>query len=107
MPQKLPPTEHAVFYHIFQVHLQAVLWKGLTSTALDPSSYGWHTVNECYTPNLSDRPPVPDELLNVIRCRLTVSLHCAHAGEMVCRVLLHVLAAMVSRAVMLTLPLCG
>ena len=40
-PERLPPTERAVFFHSFRVHHQVIVWIKLSNNDLDPKQWGW------------------------------------------------------------------
>ena len=69
LPQKLPPTEHTALFHVLRVRLQVMMWKKLSTAGFDPSLWGWQIDDGHYEPIMSDHPPAPDELLNVVRCK--------------------------------------
>jgi hypothetical protein len=69
LPERLPPTENAAFFHSLRVHLQVLQWSMLSSDVLDPSSWGWkRSESGLYEPIAMEQEPAPAELLKVIRC---------------------------------------
>ena len=68
IPEKLPPTEGAVKYHSLRAHLQIVIWKTLSTTALDALKWGWEVKDGKFVPIATDTPVAPDSLLKFIRC---------------------------------------
>jgi len=68
LPEKLPPTERAAFYHCLRVHLQVVTWMTLGSTNIEPTEWGWKNEGGRLTPIATDLEPAPEDLLKVIRC---------------------------------------
>ena len=66
LPQTLPPTSAAARYHSRRVYLQVQQWKG--NNSLQPVDWGWKTYNDNLVPIMTDLPPAPQDLLNVIRC---------------------------------------
>jgi len=73
-PERLPPTERAVFFHILRVHLQAVQWHLLSTEALQPCEWGWQLVDgKGLRPVLTDKKCAPDKLTKVIFCKCKMS----------------------------------
>jgi len=68
LPEKLPPTERAAYYHCLRVHFQVVVWTTLGSTDIEPSEWGWKMEGGRLTPIATDLEPAPSDLLKVIRC---------------------------------------
>jgi len=68
-PQKLPPTERAVYFHSLRAHLQTVVWKYLRTGDLDPLQWGWHLENGQLCPTMTDINAAPESLANIIRCK--------------------------------------
>ena len=73
-PQTLPPTSAATKYHSLRVYHQVQVWKG-NEVAVPPEQWGWKVVNGLMVPVLSDLPPAPQELLEVIRCSCKTGCH--------------------------------
>ena len=46
-PERLPPTENAIKYHSYRVHLQVLKWMGVD---LDELKLGWRKENEILVP---------------------------------------------------------
>ena len=67
--EKLPPTERASHFHSLRVHYQAVVWKELDMSVLDPLHWGWTVVDGKLSPVMTDIPAAPEELLKFIRCK--------------------------------------
>ena len=67
-PEKLQPSEHAGYFHVLRVHLQAVEWKTLSCHTLLPANWGWKQDGDHFVPVTTDLPVTPDEILNVVRC---------------------------------------
>ncbi|XP_065652097.1 uncharacterized protein LOC136079741 [Hydra vulgaris] len=68
-PEKLPPTDHAAYFHGLRVHLQVVEWQMLDeSFNLDPKEWGWKLDNGCLLPIPTDKEVAPPNILKVIRC---------------------------------------
>ena len=63
----LPPTSATSKYHSLRVYLQIQDWKG--NTQLDPLKWGWKLVDGKLVALLTDLPPAPKELLEIIRCK--------------------------------------
>ncbi|KAK6191116.1 hypothetical protein SNE40_002860 [Patella caerulea] len=66
-PHALPPTSAAVKYHSLRVYLQVQTWMSNTCT-LSPDQWGWKSVQGKLVPVLTDLPPAPQELLDIVRC---------------------------------------
>lgn len=41
MPERLPATKNAAYFHSLRVHLQVIQWLKLSTDVLDPSEWGW------------------------------------------------------------------
>ena len=41
LPENLPPTERALTFHAYRVHLQVAQWKALSLDCLNPLEWGW------------------------------------------------------------------
>ena len=39
IPERLPPTERAAYFHVLRVHLQVVQWKTLMVTDINPQAW--------------------------------------------------------------------
>ena len=65
-PEPLPQTESATNYHSMSTYLHTIIWMG-TSEDMDPRERGWKEGGK-YIPLLTDNPPTPEFLLNIIRC---------------------------------------
>ena len=68
IPEALPPTERATYYHALRVHYQVAQWKCLSLDVLEPCDWGWFTNNGKLFPTMTDQEPAPASLLNYIRC---------------------------------------
>ena len=66
-PRNLPPTMAAAKYHSLRVYLQICQWKD-SDCDLEPTSWGWTISESGMVPIMTDLPPAPESLLNVIRC---------------------------------------
>ena len=66
-PEILPPTHAAGMYHSLRVYHQIQVWKG--NTTLNPENYGWKLSKGYLVAITTDKPPAPDSLLKVIRCK--------------------------------------
>jgi len=64
--QSLPPTSAAKFHNL-RVYYQVQDWKG--NTSLLPEDWGWQLQGGQLLPVLTDLPPAPPVLLDVIRCK--------------------------------------
>ena len=67
-PECLPPTERAMTFHAYRVHLQVAQWKTLDLDCLNPLKWGWYLKNRIMTPEKTDQEPATERLLQVIRC---------------------------------------
>ena len=66
-PQSLPPTSASTRYH--SMH-QIEIWRNLVDpTERDATAFGWDLIGNILHPSYTDKPPTPDELLNVIVCK--------------------------------------
>ena len=69
----MPPTKNAAHYHGLRVHLQIIEWKMLDESAnLNPEEWGWKIENGCFSPNTTDNPIPPDDVLKVIRWQILI-----------------------------------
>ena len=51
VPEKLPPTEDAAYYHGLRVHHQIMTWSLLEeNTRFDPLNWGWEVNNGSLVP---------------------------------------------------------
>lgn len=50
-PERLPPTENAIKYHSYRVHLQVMKWMGVD---LDELKWGWRKKNNTLVPVKTD-----------------------------------------------------
>ena len=70
-PKKLPPTEHAAWFHGLRVHLQIIQWKMLHEELnLDPRKWGWELENCILSPTPTDKEVAPPNTLQVIRSNM-------------------------------------
>ena len=68
-PATLPPTERATHYHSLRVHLELVKTYTLSHQCnLNPLDWGWQRSGSRLVPIMTDLPPAPKSLLDVIRC---------------------------------------
>ena len=68
LPEKLPPTERAGFYHSLRVHLQVMQWATLNTSVMEATDWGWKLEGKMLMPIPTDLEPAPEDLLKVIRC---------------------------------------
>ena len=74
MPLKvtsLPPTQQNLFLHILRAHLQTILAKAANQVAppkLHITKYGWEIKDNIPVPSISDRPPGPKDLMDMVKC---------------------------------------
>ena len=64
-PENPPPTIAAAKYHSYRVFHQVQAWKGVN---LDPKDWGLIVKGNLLLPIGTKRPPVPDDLLKLIKC---------------------------------------
>ena len=67
-PNTLPPTSAAVKHHSMRVYLQVHKWKS-NGLHLSPEQWGWKVTDGVMMPTLTDLPPAPQKILEVIRCK--------------------------------------
>lgn len=60
--EMLPSTASAVKYYSFRCYYQILAWIGKPEL-VDACSWGWFVRDNEYFPNVSDSPPVPQDLL--------------------------------------------
>ena len=72
-PQKLPPTEKAVYFHSLRVHLKVTIWDKLTYDYLDPKLLGWKLEGSAFTPVMTDMNTAQDSLLKIIQYKYKLS----------------------------------
>jgi hypothetical protein len=68
---KLPPTQGAWIEHIRRAHVQANIWHQdmvLNSTCLNPLILGWRKLDNKLLTVLSQVPPAPVSVLQLVRC---------------------------------------
>ena len=51
-PERLPPTEDAIKYHSFRVHLQIMQW---LDSEVEPTEWGWRTEDNILVPIMTDK----------------------------------------------------
>lgn len=72
-PEKLPPSERAVYYHGLRSHYQIMLWSILEEDFNIPAiEWGWQMKNNMITPVMTDKEIAPENLTKVIRCKCKV-----------------------------------
>ena len=64
--KSLPPTSSAAKFHSFRVFYQVQLWTG--NQELQPCDWGWKETDGTLMPVMTDKPPAPETLLQVVRC---------------------------------------
>jgi hypothetical protein len=74
---RLPPTEDAANLHAMRVHLQAVVWGTLGTTALLPTDWGWRLQSGFLHPIPMIQKPGPPELMKVIYCNCKSDKACS------------------------------
>jgi hypothetical protein len=67
-PRTLPPTSAAAKYHSLRVYQQVQVWLGNDGQDVPADQWGWKVSDGRMVPILTDNPPAPQELLQVIRC---------------------------------------
>ena len=69
-PENLPPTSAATKYHSLRTYHQVQVWKGRDD--LDAQNWGWAVKGNRLLAVHTDRPPAPDRLLKVVRCKCKI-----------------------------------
>ena len=69
LPEKLPPTPRAAYYHSLRVHLQFVTWESMGEINLDLLDWGWKLNGNSLVPIMTDLDPAPSHLLQFVRCK--------------------------------------
>ena len=54
-PSKLPPTERAARFHSLRSYLQVCQWKLLLKCSIDPTNWGWKTIDHQLVPIMTDK----------------------------------------------------
>ena len=68
---KLPPTQGAWIEHIRRAHVQDNIWRQdmvLHPACLDPLTLGWRSIDNKLLTVLSQVPPAPDSVMQLVRC---------------------------------------
>jgi hypothetical protein len=65
--KSLPPTSDSATFHSLRVYYQCQKWMSET-VDIDPTDWGWEIKRGKLCPILMELPPVPEKLLNIIRC---------------------------------------
>lgn len=74
LPEQLPPTERAAYFHLLRVHLQVAQWESLTTEVpMAVEDWGWKKDQGMYSPIDTDQNAAPDDLLTVISCKCKTS----------------------------------
>ena len=75
--EKLLPTQGAIIQHTLRAHYQAHIWARdilAEPTVLDPVGLGWSKDgNGKYIPTLSDLPPAPEAVVELVKCNCVAS----------------------------------
>ncbi|KAK6176045.1 hypothetical protein SNE40_014406 [Patella caerulea] len=66
--QSLPPTSNAAQFHSLRVYLQCQYWLNKSVIDMNPTAWGWTTVNKNLLPIEMSQQPAPDFLLKIIHC---------------------------------------
>ena len=66
-PENLPPTSSATRYHSLRVFHQIQVWKGRND--LPAENWGWAVKGNRLLAVHTDKPPAPERLLKVVRCK--------------------------------------
>ena len=74
--ENLPPTQATLKYHTLRAHCQALIWHNAV-IAQQPipnvTEYGWDVEGQVYSPHISDKPPAPLAVLELVKCTCTTS----------------------------------
>ena len=73
IPEKLPPTERAAYFHCLRVFHQVQEWSSLNGYNFSAINWGWRIFNDILVPIMTDEPAAADELLNILRCNCQMS----------------------------------
>ena len=70
LPENLPPTERALTFHAYRVHLQVSQWKALSLSldCLNPLEWGFQK-DGIIAPVMTDQEPAQEKLLCFVRCK--------------------------------------
>ena len=74
---KLPPTQEAWIEHIRRAHVQANIWcqdMALHPACLDPLTFGRRSIDNKLLTVLSQIPPAPDSVMQLVRCNCEKSM---------------------------------
>ena len=66
-PENLPPTSAATRYHSLRTYHQIQVWKGRND--LPAEHWGWTVKGSRLLAVHTDKPPAPERLLKVVRCK--------------------------------------
>ena len=72
VPEKLPPTVRAAYYHGLRCHYQIIQWSMIDNFEIQPSEWGWKLENGVLSPVMTDEAIAPPSLMKVIRCKCKV-----------------------------------
>lgn len=75
--EKLPPTKAALNQHILRAHYQAMVWLFADTANPNlppPTNYGWNEEGGDYVPKVSDLPPAPSAVIELVKCGCRKSL---------------------------------
>ncbi|MEW8547735.1 MAG: hypothetical protein AB2693_29860 [Candidatus Thiodiazotropha sp.] len=70
-PENLPPTSAATRYHSLRTYHQIQVWKGRNDLLAE--DWGWAVKGNRLLAVHTDRPPAPEKLLKVVRCKCKAS----------------------------------
>jgi hypothetical protein len=79
-PQSLPPTSAAAKFHSMRAYYQTQVWRG--NDRLLATEWGWYIEDGQLLPILTDLPPAPNTVLEMVRCNCKAD--CA-SGRCSCR----------------------
>lgn len=75
--EKLPPTKAALNQHILRAHYQAMVWLFADTANPNlppPTNYGWNEEGGDYVPKVTDLPPAPSAVIELVKCGCGKSL---------------------------------
>ena len=80
---ELPATAATLKYHILRGRYQALLWScDADSEMLSQLEHGWKIDNDCFILVISDQPPAPEAITELVKCGCGVrkcgSLSCSY-----------------------------
>lgn len=72
LPEKLPPTERAAYFHGLRAHYQIIKWSLIDDFEIAAVDWGWKERDGMLVPIMTDKEIAPETLTKVIRCNCKV-----------------------------------